>query len=79
MIVLFAIGTLQVIVGNFIEPKVFGDKLNINGFVVILALSVWGAIWGIAGMVLSVPIVLVTIAIFDQFPQTKGISVFLKS
>jgi len=79
LLVLFAIGTLQIVVGNFIEPKVFGDKLNINGFVVILALSVWGAIWGIAGMVLSVPIVLVTIAIFDQFPQTKGISVFLKS
>jgi len=79
LLVLFAIGTLQIVVGNFIEPKVFGDKLNINGFVVILALSVWGAIWGVAGMVLSVPIVLVTIAIFDQFPQTKGISIFLKS
>ena len=77
--VLFLIGSIQVVVGNFIEPKVFGDKLNINGFVVILALSIWGAMWGVAGMVLSVPIVLVSIAIFDQFPQTKGIAIFLKS
>jgi len=79
LLVLILIGSLQLIVGNFIEPKVFGDKLNINGFVVILALAIWGAMWGIAGMALSVPITLISIAILDQFPQTKGIAVFLKS
>jgi AI-2 transport protein TqsA len=79
LLVLVLIGALQVIIGNIVEPKVFGNKLNISGFVVIVSLAIWGAIWGVAGMVLSVPIALVSIAILDQFPQTKGIAVFLKS
>lgn len=43
-------------VGNFIEPKVFGKKLEIAPVVVILSLSAWGLLWGVVGMMLSVPL-----------------------
>ncbi|OQR83625.1 transmembrane protein [Achlya hypogyna] len=43
-------------VGNFIEPKVFGRKLEMDPVVVIISLSAWGLLWGVVGMMLSVPL-----------------------
>ncbi|RLN97863.1 hypothetical protein BBJ28_00001521 [Nothophytophthora sp. Chile5] len=43
-------------VGNFVEPKVFGRKLEIDPVIVILSLSAWGLLWGVVGMMLSVPL-----------------------
>ena len=49
-------------VGNLIEPAVFESGLpfarqgvQLNALVVLISLSAWGIIWGVAGMVLSVP------------------------
>lgn len=43
-------------IGNFIEPKVFGRKLEMDPVIVILSLSAWGLLWGPVGMMLSVPL-----------------------
>jgi len=77
IIVLVAVGAVQVIVGNIVEPKVMGNSLNVSSLVVILALSFWGAIWGITGMVLSVPITVILIILFGQFESTKNIAILL--
>jgi predicted PurR-regulated permease PerM len=71
------IGTIEMIIGNFLEPKVMGNSLNVSSFIVILALSIWGAIWGITGMVLSVPITVIIIIIFGEFEGTKNIAILL--
>jgi len=47
---------VQNIIGNIIEPKIMGDKLGLNPLVILVSLLVWGYIWGIAGMFLSVPL-----------------------
>lgn len=44
------------IVGNFVEPKVFGDTMELHAVVVLLSLSFWFAVWGIPGAILAVPI-----------------------
>ncbi|CAM1334366.1 AI-2E family transporter [Tenacibaculum aestuariivivum] len=77
LIVLLAVGAVQVIVGNVIEPKVFGKSLNLSPLVTILSLAVWGKIWGITGMILSVPITVIMIIIFSQFEKTKSVAIFL--
>ena len=77
LIVLFAVGGIQVIVGNIIEPKLFGRSLNLSPLVTILSLAVWGKIWGVTGMVLSVPITVIMIIIFSQFEKTKAIAMVL--
>jgi predicted PurR-regulated permease PerM len=75
--VLAIVGVIQVIVGNFLEPKIMGNSLNLSGLVVLLSLSVWGAIWGIVGMALSVPITVILLILFAEFPQTRPIAVLL--
>ncbi|NNC82989.1 MAG: AI-2E family transporter [Flavobacteriales bacterium] len=75
--VLIAVGLIQVVVGNVLEPRLFGNSLNISSLVVILSLAFWGAIWGVVGMILSVPITVMLILTFAQFDETRGISILL--
>jgi len=75
--VLVIIGIIQLIVGNFVEPKIMGESLNISPLVVIVSLTLWGLIWGVIGMVLSVPIMVILIIIFSKIPSTKNIAIFL--
>ena len=41
---------------NFVEPMVFGKRLNLHPVVVLFALVFWYMMWGIPGAFLSVPI-----------------------
>jgi predicted PurR-regulated permease PerM len=77
LLVLILVGTIQVIIGNVLEPKLMGNTLNISSLATLIALSIWGSIWGITGMFLSVPISVIIIIILSQFPNTKPIAIIL--
>ncbi len=47
---------IQMLMGNFIEPIIMGSGLKLNTLTVIFGLVFWGYIWGIPGMMLSVPL-----------------------
>jgi AI-2 transport protein TqsA len=49
-------GGIQVIIGNIIAPKIMGDSLDLHPVVILLALMIWGALWGVVGMLLATPI-----------------------
>jgi len=76
-IVLIGVGIVQVIVGNFVEPKLMGNTLNLSPLVVMLSLTLWGSIWGIAGMFLSVPITVILLIVFAHFEKTRSFAVLL--
>lgn len=72
---LVSLGTLQILIGNFLEPRLMGSSLNLSPLVVILALSLWGQMWGVTGMFLSVPITVIGMIVLANFPQTRAIAV----
>ena len=76
-IVLTAVGSIQVVVGNVLEPKLMGNTLNVSPFVVMMSLTLWGSVWGIAGAFLSVPITVILLIIFAHFEKTRYIAVLL--
>jgi predicted PurR-regulated permease PerM len=76
-LVLILVGLVQLIVGNLLEPKLMGNSMNISPLVAIISLSIWGAIWGINGMILSVPITVILIIVFSHFPKTRSIAILL--
>jgi predicted PurR-regulated permease PerM len=47
---------LATLEGNFITPWVMGRSLTLNPVIVLLSLVFWGWMWGIAGVILAVPI-----------------------
>ncbi|MEM9921528.1 MAG: AI-2E family transporter [Bacteroidota bacterium] len=77
VLILLLVGVVQLIVGNIIEPRVMGKSLNVSPLVTIIALAVWGQIWGITGMILSVPITVMMIIILSQFQETKTLAILL--
>lgn len=77
ILVLVCVGVIQLVVGNILEPRMMGNSLNISSLVVLIALAFWGSIWGVVGMILSVPVTVMMIIIFAQFPRTKDIAIML--
>lgn len=67
----------QILIGNFLETKLMGKTLNISPLVMILFLSIMGKIWGVAGMFLSVPILVFLLIIFSNFQSTKNLAIFI--
>jgi AI-2 transport protein TqsA len=47
---------VQTLIFNFLEPAIIGKSLNLNPLLILLAVLVWGYIWGIIGMLLAVPL-----------------------
>ena len=47
---------VQILFGSILEPKITGEKLNMSPILIVVSLYVWGWIWGISGMLLSVPV-----------------------
>ncbi len=83
LIALAVLATLGVIaqffIGNFVEPRMMGRSLNLSPFIIILSLSAWGFVWGVAGMFLSVPLTVVAMIICSHFEATRPIAVVLSS
>lgn len=77
ILILIIVGAIQLIVGNIIEPRLMGNSLNISPLVVLLTLTLWGLMWGIPGMLLSVPITVILIIIMSEFEETKPIAILL--
>jgi predicted PurR-regulated permease PerM len=75
--VLLSIGAIQVTIGNFIDPRVMGNRVNLSPLVIILSLSFWGAIWGIIGMFLSVPLMVILVITFSKIPKFKPIAIMM--
>ncbi len=79
LLITVGLGTVQFIVGNVIEPAFMGKTLNLSSFMIILSLTFWGMIWGIPGMFLSVPIMVMTAIVCARFEGLRGIAVILSA
>jgi predicted PurR-regulated permease PerM len=69
----------QFLIGNFVQPRMTGDSLNLSAVVVLLALAIWGAIWGIAGAFLAAPLTVMLMIVLAQFPSTRWIAILLSA
>lgn len=70
---------IQVIMGNFIEPKFMGHSLNISPLIILLTLALFGTLWGIIGMFLSVPLTVIALVVFAQSPHTRILAILISS
>lgn len=77
LIVVAGVGLAHMIIGNIVEPRFVGSSVNLSPLVVILALSIWGFIWGVAGMFLCIPITVIGMIVFSEFRSTQPIAIAL--
>lgn len=76
-LVLILPSLVHLVIGNIIEPKLFGKAFGLHPVTIILALISWGMLWGITGMLLAAPLTAIIRISFDQFEITKPISKIL--
>ncbi len=65
---------IQVVFGSVLEPIFMGKTFSINTITILVMLMIWGYLWGIPGLILSVPITVVLKTVFSNMPGTKVIS-----
>ncbi len=68
---------IQILIWNLIEPKLMWNKLNLSPLVILLSLGLWGKLWWVIWMLLSVPIMVIINIILSKFESTKAISILL--
>ena len=69
----------QVYVGAVLEPRLMGRTFNLSPAVVLLALAFWGALWGIAGAILAVPLTASLVIVLAEIDATRPIAVMLSA
>ncbi len=79
LIVLLVIGVIQIVMANVIEPAMMGRSLNLSPLVVIVSLVAWSTIWGVVGMFLCVPIMVVLLIVLAHFRATHPVAVLLSA
>ncbi len=57
---------LQMLDGNFIGPKILGDKTGLETFWVVFAITVGGGLFGVFGMLIGVPVFAVCYYLFGR-------------
>ena len=62
---------IQLIDNNYIVPKIVASKVKINALVSIIVVIAFGALWGIPGMFLSIPLTAIVKLIFDHIEPLK--------
>ncbi|WP_245184013.1 AI-2E family transporter [Neolewinella marina] len=69
--------TVQFIEGNFITPKVLGNSVKINALAAILSVLIGSIFWGIAGVILAIPLLAMVRIIFTHIEPLQPVALLL--
>jgi predicted PurR-regulated permease PerM len=75
---LIMLGT-NLLLGSIMEPKIMGDNLGLSPLVVLLSLMIWSWLWGFAGLILAVPMMVIVKIVCENIPVLEPISILLGS
>ena len=78
LLIIFLPAIIHQIIGNVVEPKIFGDAFGLHPITIILSLIFWGMIWGIIGVLLAAPLTAIIRVSFERFESTRQIARLLE-
>jgi predicted PurR-regulated permease PerM len=62
---------IQFVDNNFLVPKIVASKVKVNALISIVVVLIGGALWGVAGMFLSIPLIAILKVIFDRIEDLE--------
>lgn len=65
---------VQTIQDMVLTPKIMGDVTGMSPAAILLSLSIWGALCGVIGMIIALPITTLIISYYDRFVANRGVS-----
>ncbi len=77
LLVAFLMISIEMVLGNIIDPRLQGVQLNISPLVILISLALWGYVWGLVGMFLAVPLTSMIQIICANVPSLRPIAILL--
>ncbi|MFC5066537.1 AI-2E family transporter [Flaviflagellibacter deserti] len=72
--VLGCMWSIQLIVGSYVEPRLYGSALTISPTIVLFSIFLWTYLWGLPGTVLGVPIAVAALTFCRIDPRTEWLA-----
>ena len=77
LLVILLVAGLELIVGNFVEPWLYGAHVGISSLALLVAAVFWAVLWGPAGLILSTPLTVCAVVLGRYVPQLSFLHVLL--
>lgn len=77
LIVIGAYTLIQFIDNNFLVPMVVASKVKVNALVSIIVVLIGGAVWGVVGMFLAIPMTAILKVVFDKLPELSAFGLLI--
>lgn len=77
VILVLGLTVINLAIGSVLEPMLMGHTLNMSPFAIILSLAFWGTVWGIVGMFLSVPIMVLVMIVCAHVRGWRWLAILL--
>lgn len=77
LFVLIFMTSVNMVLGNIIEPRIEGKNLGISPVIILISLSLWGYIWGFTGMLLAVPLMVIIKIVCENIDYLKGLAILI--
>lgn len=74
LLLIFVITGVQALMGGVLEPVFMGKSFSINVITILIMLMFWGYLWGVPGLIMSIPITVFIKIVLEQFKSTKVIA-----
>ena len=69
--------SVNVVLGNVVEPYLVGRKVGLSTLIVFLSLVFWGWVWGPVGMLLSVPLTMIVKIMLENTEDLRWLAILL--
>jgi predicted PurR-regulated permease PerM len=68
---------IQFLIGNYLEPRLFGSILDISPYLVVFAVFFWAMLWGVPGAFIGVPVTIALLTCCEAHPSSRWIAMLL--
>ncbi|MBP6671593.1 MAG: AI-2E family transporter [Bacteroidetes bacterium] len=75
--VLIVLIVIHMLIGNILEPKIMSKGVDLSPVVILFALIFWSFVWGIPGMFLSVPIMVIIKIVLEQIETLRPLGILM--
>jgi predicted PurR-regulated permease PerM len=77
LLVFLLFGTLELVTGNWVEPRLYGTHTGVSALALILTTVFWTVLWGPAGLILSTPLTVCVVVFGRYVPQFEFLHILL--
>ncbi|MBN2224579.1 MAG: AI-2E family transporter [Deltaproteobacteria bacterium] len=71
LLMLVVLGIIQILMGNYVSPRIMGKGLNLSPLVILFSLTFWGWLWGVVGVFMAIPITATIKIIMEDTHSTR--------